>query len=190
MATPSFHSSTESLENAMRTELAGVRGRALTEDLRTHLGWMLDSLARSPEWPPDKRGRWVGFVASMLDGEDGMARAQVVATLLGPPPPLPVPHERLLANACTDALMSLALRASEEQHQSLAPFIRACWFSPNASTGSFWLGYLQAAMVRRGLINVQDERERTRGIYHDAYLACGWVPPPSAEPPKANRPKP
>ena len=56
---------------------------------------------------------------------------------------------------------------------------------------SRWIGYVQGVLTTRGTITTEDERNRTRPFFHEAYKATGQVIPKTVNPepaPLCNRP--
>lgn len=47
---------------------------------------------------------------------------------------------------------------------------------------SRWLGFVQGVLTMRGLICVDEEREVSRPLFHEAYQADGRALPPSVAP--------
>lgn len=47
---------------------------------------------------------------------------------------------------------------------------------------SRWLGFIQGVMTFQGLLNVEEERDFSRPLFHAAYRAEGMAPPASVGP--------
>ena len=50
---------------------------------------------------------------------------------------------------------------------------------------SRWLGFIQSAMTFQGLLNVEEERDFSRPLFHAAYRSEGLAPPSTLGPAKA-----
>lgn len=51
---------------------------------------------------------------------------------------------------------------------------------PHDKTGR-WLGFIQGVLFSHGLLDVNAERDRTRALFHQAYLAVGLRVPDSID---------
>lgn len=141
--------------------------------LAAHCRWMIAAVSAHPDWPPDKRLRWLGFVAAAVDGSNaselalGRWRDAVLTQSLGPSaePVVREAHQRVLSGLpVTEDRPTVGLR-------------RACAACPTAAGMAFGVGYLQGVLASRGLLDVKKERDRTRPIFHRAYRRCGWAVP-------------
>ena len=47
---------------------------------------------------------------------------------------------------------------------------------------SRWIGFIQAGLAEKGLLDVQAERDRTRPFFHEAYQAMGLTIPETVDP--------
>lgn len=47
---------------------------------------------------------------------------------------------------------------------------------------SRWIGFIQAGLAEKGLLDVQAERDRTRPFFHEAYQAMGLTIPETVNP--------
>lgn len=148
--------------------------------VRGHLEWMVATCQRHTQWPPDKRWRWLGYVAGALacrasapaieqvQWQDHVARGA----------PLPSPeHERAVREATAEVLAGLRGPAAPYPH--LVQWIERLDTCAVAVQESFWLGGLQAHLETLGVISVSSERDRTRPIFHRCYVRCGWPVPES-----------
>ncbi len=129
----------------------------LDSELHNHLTWMMDETAKSMH--PDKKGRWLGYVASYL-----------------------------MTSVTYDVLLLLETQTPFYQvfqniHKSLYERYRCPDFEQKKSKtleqASFYLGFLQGKLVQAGKISVDEERSVTRPLFHGAYIAMGWDIPPS-----------
>jgi hypothetical protein len=137
---------------------------------------MLDTVEAETTWPVDKRCRWLGFVAGGLDAAAGPVTGAPWATCTSPLLQQPTPHDEPLQAALLTVMTGLP------DPDDLRPLRRAVAAAVPMAHAAFLLGYLQALLVDRGLLDVTAERERTRPVFHRAYAACGWTPPASASP--------
>lgn len=46
-----------------------------------------------------------------------------------------------------------------------------------------WIGFVQCALIVRGLLDTKSERDRTRALFHEAYKLTGQKIPPTADRP-------
>ena len=54
---------------------------------------------------------------------------------------------------------------------------------------SRWIGFVQGVMACRGLLDCNEERDRTRPFFHEAYKATGQAVPKTADPePRSDAP--
>ena len=44
---------------------------------------------------------------------------------------------------------------------------------------SRWLGFVQGIMYSQGLLHIEEERDYSRPLFHEAYKEMGLEPPPS-----------
>lgn len=153
---------------------------------RDHLEWMVNRVAEDGDFPLDKKLRWLGFAAGALDVADGgpeSASPERLGLFACPVLFSPYPrhsHEILLYSANDEAMEGLE-PAVEGAGGRLIDLMDACRGSMTARMVSFCLGYLQAYAAAHGVLSVDEERVRTRPIYHAAYRACGYVVPARAE---------
>lgn len=141
-----------------------------------HLTWMVHTAHLEQGWPTDKRLRWLGYVAGALDGPG--ASAQPLEALSDPCLSQPIGAGEAVIQATTLAVLEdLVRRCRGAQDAALMGLAKACHDAPQSNAGSLRLGYLQAAMAQKGLLDPTAERDRTRPLFHRAYQACGWVPP-------------
>lgn len=47
-----------------------------------------------------------------------------------------------------------------------------------------WVGFVQGVLAARGLLDVDAERDRTRQLFHEVYMAAGLEAPESREMPR------
>lgn len=142
----------------------------LTDDagpLTPHHTWMLEQVNSHPEWPPDKSLRWLGYVWGHRMGSlaiENWAR-------------LSLPHglgkgEAILMKASQSALQNMP---GVDQ----APFdaFRGELEKEHPAKLAAGIGVIQALLEQAGLLNVTNERERTRVIFHTAYQHAGYKAP-------------
>ncbi len=150
-----------------------------------HLNWMIDQVEKNTNWPPDKRVRWLGFVLGttdrLLNGIDGKCGDRMVS--------LHTPflarmncnykHEQIIMNACDEVLSFLEAAADELviKPSFIQEMISVARRSVTANKTSFCLGFCQAYLSALDIIDVNEERDRTRPIFHAAYEACGYNKP-------------
>lgn len=143
-----------------------------------HLSWMLTTVKKEADWPADKRWRWVGYVAGSLSCfEDEELRIAVASA-----PALPnVHHETVLRAVNLEVLRGLP-ETDPQSTEVISPWwVRLAHPIPAVQV-AFGVGVIQAQLEGLGLLDVTAERERTRPMFHRAYAACGWAPPPTLAP--------
>lgn len=134
--------------------------------------------------PSDKAARWLGYAYGVLSSR-GVA----------------LPSETYLADS-DEAVPSVVVGACKEALHGLLPriasMVRECEegevmelllfesFAQSAMAGkaspagvNWILGYVQGVMTARGAMNMDDERDRTRPIFHEAYRKAGLGVPPT-----------
>lgn len=144
--------------------------------------------ASRTDLPADKTIRWLGYIHGVLAARGHHVADGRPCSAAGPDGAVDI-HP--VADACREATKGLlplleGLRDRPSDPEEASPSRLLVLAREAAAPGSLptpWvshaLGFIQGALVARGDLEMDSERDRTRPIFHGAYGAAGLKIPPT-----------
>lgn len=152
-------------------------------DNESHLNWMIDQVVINTDWPSDKKVRWLGFVIGSAVNEPGELIRDSISSIVKNKSPnifisnINATHERIILDVCNKVVDFYDEMSENIKGPCVVFFIESIRRCGNANKASFLLGFCQARLFSIGAISVDEERERTRPMFHAAYESCGYKRP-------------